>query len=65
MTTPWGERSVGGHRTVSLDEVLATASLQDRVDRKYLLDQDTAEALLGAVDGDHRVLVLQGRRSQS
>lgn len=65
MTAPWGERSVGGHRTVSLQEVLATAALQDRVDRKYLLDRETAEALLSAVGSDHRVLALEDRRSQA
>ena len=64
-TTPWGEGSVQDLAAVSLEEVLATAALQDRVDRKYLLDRGTAEAMLGALRADHRVLSIGGRRSQS
>ena len=64
-TTPWGEGSVQDLADVSLEEVLSTAALQDRVDRKYLLDQRTAEGLLDALGADHRVLSIAGRRSQA
>lgn len=36
---------------VSLPEVLATAALQDRIDRKYLLQEHTALDLLGGLAG--------------
>lgn len=62
---PWGEQVVQDFDPVSLAEVLNQAALQDRVDRKYLVDQAVAESLLGALRDDHRVLCLDDRRSQS
>jgi hypothetical protein len=52
-------------RPVDLAEVLATAALQDRVDRKYLVRAGTAQALLEALAADHRVLSVQGRTAQA
>lgn len=48
--------------TVALDEVLAQAALQTRIDRKYLLGSSTLEQVLGAVRG-LRVLAIEGRRT--
>ncbi len=47
--------------TVTLDEVLARAALQTRIDRKYLLDGLAVGRMLGAVRG-LRVLAIDGRR---
>ena len=47
---------------VSLREVLATAALQDRVDRKYLVDAGTVEQLLARLSGDVRALKIDERR---
>lgn len=52
-------------RPVALEEVLAEADLQDRVDRKYLVRRDTAAALLEQLDGTHRALQVDGRRLSS
>ena len=58
MTPSWADRVVGELRSVGLVELLATAGLQDRVDRKYLLEQATAARLVDALHPDHRVLEL-------
>jgi hypothetical protein len=52
-------------RTVSLAEVLETAALQHRIDRKYLVDDATALALTRALDEDHRVLAFGTDRTQA
>lgn len=49
--------------TVSLGEVLAEAPQLTRVDRKYLVDVATAQALLDELPADYRVLAIAGRRS--
>lgn len=46
---------------VPLDELVATAALLTRVDRKYLLAPDDAAAVLGALPGA-RVLAIGGQR---
>lgn len=46
---------------VSLDELIAEALLLTRVDRKYLLDEAEASALLAALDPRTRVLTIDGR----
>lgn len=61
----WSHGAVAGLGSVDLAEVLDTAALQDRVDRKYLLDVSTAERVLDAVSVDHRVLEVDGRRVQA
>ena len=53
---------VAGLAPVPLREVLATASLQDRVDRKYLVDRDTAARLVQRLSGDVRALEVDGAR---
>lgn len=63
MTT-WADSVVGDLRSVGLTELLETASLQDRVDRKYLVEQETAARLVAALRADHRVLQLGGARVQ-
>lgn len=47
---------------IALPEVLATASLQQRVDRKYLLTADQFTALAATLHRDFRVLDIDGRR---
>ena len=64
-TSTWSQHAVAGCRGIDLAEVLDTAALQDRVDRKYLLDVGTAERVLDALQGDHRVLEVDGRRVQA
>jgi hypothetical protein len=60
-----GTQLAAGLAPVSLQEVLATAALQDRVDRKYLLRAATARALLADLADDHRVLTVEGRSAQA
>lgn len=48
--------------SVSLDELLAQAELQTRIDRKYVLDADAVGDVLGAVEG-LRVLEIDARRT--
>lgn len=47
---------------ITLTELLAEAELLTRFDRKYLLDQDQAAALLRGLDPRTRVLAIDGRR---
>ncbi|MDX1659116.1 MAG: polyphosphate polymerase domain-containing protein [Nitriliruptorales bacterium] len=49
---------------VHLDEVLATAELLDRNDRKYVLQLDDLDELVAAIPADWRVLVIDGRSQQ-
>jgi VTC domain len=51
--------------SVSLAEVLLEAPQLTRVDRKYLVDVATAQALLDGLSADYRVLSIRGRRSTS
>ncbi|RAY14922.1 hypothetical protein DPM19_12625 [Actinomadura craniellae] len=53
---------VWGLPPVGLDEVLAAAELQTRVDRKYLLPAAALPALAAAVAGRYAVLEIGGRR---
>lgn len=48
---------------VSLPEVLEQAPQMTRVDRKYLLDTATAQALVDGLPSDYRVLTIGGRSS--
>lgn len=52
-----------GFETVDLAEIVATADLRTRVDRKYLLDLDALTAVLGDLPEGLRVLDIDGRRS--
>jgi len=63
--TGLGAALAAGLTTVGLEEVLASAALQDRVDRKYLVRAGTAQQLLDALADDHRVLSVDGRRAQA
>lgn len=47
--------------TVTLAELLATASLQTRVDRKYLLPAGDLAGVLAGADAGLRVLAIEGR----
>jgi hypothetical protein len=53
--------AVGGLGAVSLEQIAATADLQRRFDRKYVLELDLLDALIGRL-GDVRALEVGGRR---
>ena len=57
--------AVDSLRTVSLAEVLETSALQQRIDRKYLVDDGSARALLESLSEDHRVLAFGAERTQA
>ncbi|WP_210235346.1 VTC domain-containing protein, partial [Mesorhizobium sp. M00.F.Ca.ET.217.01.1.1] len=46
-----------------LDELVAEASLQTRVDRKYVLDRERAEGVLAWLAPETRVLEIDGTRA--
>lgn len=48
---------------IDLDELVETAALQTRVDRKYILDRASAEDVLSRLDDRTRVLDIGGRRA--
>lgn len=48
---------------VSLDEIQAEASLQTRIDRKYLLTAEALEAVIAACAESLRILDIAGERS--
>ncbi|MBB2922315.1 polyphosphate polymerase domain-containing protein [Cellulomonas cellasea] len=48
---------------ITLDELTATAALQTRVDRKYVLTAEALRGPLAALDGRTRVLEIDGRRT--
>lgn len=52
---------LAARRPVSLAEVLAEAPQMTRVDRKYLVDVATAQALVDELSPDYRVLSIAGR----
>jgi hypothetical protein len=56
-------RSVHTLEAVSLGEVLATAALMERTDRKYLVRRADADRLAAALAPGHRVLTVAGRRT--
>ncbi len=47
---------------ISLDAVLARAALQERADRKYLVDRELVGALVDSLAHDHLALEIGGRR---
>ncbi len=47
---------------VSLESLVARAALQERTDRKYLVDADTCARLIEALSADHLALEIAGRR---
>ncbi|MGA8988488.1 polyphosphate polymerase domain-containing protein [Aeromicrobium sp.] len=54
---------LSGLRTVSLDDVVESAALMRRVDRKYLVPAATADALIDALAHSHAALQIAGRAS--
>ncbi|MFI0774307.1 VTC domain-containing protein [Streptomyces sp. NPDC021212] len=54
---------LAGLRGASLAEVDAAASLQHRVDRKYLVPTAAAARLVDSLAGSHRILEIHGRRT--
>jgi hypothetical protein len=52
----------GSARTVGLDHVVATASLQTRMDRKYLVPADVFARFAAMTTGRFSVLDIEGRR---
>ncbi|WP_411700608.1 polyphosphate polymerase domain-containing protein [Conyzicola sp.] len=51
--------------TISLDELIAAAALQTRVDRKYILRAHEADAVLEKLDATTRVLEIDGQRASN
>lgn len=51
------------YEPVSLEAVQADAALGTRVDRKYVVDWNTFEAVTESLAGTHRALEIDGRRS--
>ena len=51
--------------TISLDELIAAAALQTRVDRKYILRADEADAVLAGLDAGTRILEIDGQRASN
>lgn len=47
----------------SLDELVSSAALLTRIDRKYLVDADDASAVLSALDESTRVLEIEGEHA--
>src|SRR4051812_46302764 len=54
---------LAGPRAASLAEVDAAASLQHRVDRKYLVPADLAAHLVASLADTHHALEIRGRRT--
>lgn len=54
--------ALAGHAPVDLAELNATAALQTRRDRKYVLTQEECQALLAGLDPATRVLEIDGGR---
>lgn len=50
---------------VTLDELNATAALQQRVDRKYIVDPELWETVLASLDAAPRILEIDGKRTFS
>ena len=50
---------------ITLDELVAAAALQTRVDRKYILRSDDAQAVLQQLDSSTRVLEIDGQRASA
>ena len=51
--------------SISLDELVAVAALQTRVDRKYALERSEAAEVLSALDPSTRVLEIDGERASA
>jgi hypothetical protein len=49
--------------TISLDELVALAALQTRVDRKYILRAEEAATIVANLDATTRVLAIDGHRA--
>jgi hypothetical protein len=54
---------VSGFASVSLAEVMTSAAQLTRVDRKYLVSVDIAQAVLDRVTDSHGLLIIDGRTS--
>jgi hypothetical protein len=57
------EASARGLRSIGLAEVLADASLQTRLDRKYVVEPSVWQTVLDELRGSLRALDIDGRRS--
>lgn len=62
MTMADTRGSTAGFEPIELDELLALAALQDRVDRKYVLPVAALTPILAALQGRARMLQIDGRR---
>ena len=62
MTMTDTRGSTAGFEPIGLDELLALAALQDRVDRKYVLPVAGLTPILATLRGHARMLQIDGRR---
>lgn len=51
--------------SISLDDLVAQAGLMTRIDRKYIVPSSALDALLAALEGETRVLQIDGARTFS
>lgn len=57
------DRIVAAQPTINLEELLEVAALLNRTDRKYIVTAAQLEALIAALAGDIRVLLVDGMRT--
>lgn len=62
MTVTALDDPLTGLAPIALDDLVAVAGLQTRVDRKYLVPLDSVRTLLTALPGGTQVLEIEGRR---
>jgi len=55
----------GRFESITLDELVSVAALQTRVDRKYILRADEADAIVSRLDATTRVLEIDGQRAST
>ena len=55
----------GRFESITLDDLVSVAALQTRVDRKYILRADEADAIVSRLDATTRVLEIDGQRAST
>src|SRR5207245_4319241 len=61
----WPRELVAGFEPISLSELDEAASLQRRVDNKYLISRDQFSELAAGLRDQHRVLDIDGERASA
>ena len=52
-------------KSISLEAMNEKAAMQTRVDRKYIVDAETAAKVLATLDADASVMEIKGQRDSS